>query len=127
MGACSSTQNTKTLKAYGGGRGGGDGVKAKARVIHVDGDQIQEFKQPIRARNITSQNPGCFICNSESMFIGSCVPQLPEEELLQPALLLVNDHPSLSDDSGTVRCKHSCRGRALGVRVQLVEKTDPDW
>eukprot|EP00261_Vitis_vinifera_P016955 XP_010646390.1 PREDICTED: uncharacterized protein LOC104878189 [Vitis vinifera] len=84
MGACSSTQNTKTLKAYGGGRGGGDGVKAKARVIHVDGDQIQEFKQPIRARNITSQNPGCFICNSESMFIGSCVPQLPEEELLQP-------------------------------------------
>ena len=84
MGACSSTQNTKTLKAYGEGRGGGDGVKAKARVIHVDGDQIQEFKQPIRARNITSQNPGCFICNSESMFIGSCVPQLPEEELLQP-------------------------------------------
>lgn len=45
----------------------------------------------------------------------------------RPALLLVNDHPSLSDDSGTVRCKHSCRGRALGVRVQLVEKTDSDW
>ena len=84
MGACASTGYTKTLKGKGyGGYGEGDGVKAKVKVVHFHG-KIEEFKKPIRAKNITSENPGCFLCNSESMLIGSCMPQLPEEELLQP-------------------------------------------
>lgn len=142
MGVCSSTQNTGTLEA--------DGMKekAKAKVIHVDG-QIQELQQPMKASNITSQNPGCFLCNSESIFIGSCVPRLPEEELLQPGQIyflmpiscahtpmsladlcalaikassgMGKDRPSLSDDFGTILCKPNGGRRGGGCeRVHLV-------
>lgn len=55
---------------------------ATANIIHLDG-RLQEFKQPIKAIDILSQNPNCFLCSSESMFIGSQVPRLPEDEELQ--------------------------------------------
>lgn len=79
MGVCYSIENTETHREKGGG---GDGAKGKAKVIHADG-RMEEFKQPIRAINITSENPGFFLCNSELMFIGSCVPELAEKDVLE--------------------------------------------
>ncbi|KAK3420855.1 hypothetical protein EUGRSUZ_G00483 [Eucalyptus grandis] len=49
------------------------------KVIHMDG-RLQEFPQTIKASHLLSQNPNCFLCSSESMFIDSIVPQIHEEE-----------------------------------------------
>ena len=53
-----------------------------AKIIHLDG-KLQQFKQPIKAGHIISQNPNCFLCSSDSMFIDAHVPQVPEDEELQ--------------------------------------------
>ncbi|XP_008457799.2 uncharacterized protein LOC103497401 [Cucumis melo] len=52
------------------------------KVIHMDGF-IEEFSDPIKASKITSRNPNFFLCNSEQMLIGSCVPSLSSDENLQ--------------------------------------------
>ncbi|KAF8028329.1 hypothetical protein BT93_E1061 [Corymbia citriodora subsp. variegata] len=49
------------------------------KVIHMDGS-LQEFTQAIKASHLLSQNPNCFLCSSESMFINSIAPQIHEEE-----------------------------------------------
>ncbi|KAF8028325.1 LOW QUALITY PROTEIN: hypothetical protein BT93_E1057 [Corymbia citriodora subsp. variegata] len=49
------------------------------KVIHMDG-RLQEFTQTIKASHLLSQNPNCFVCSSESMFIDSIVPQIHEEQ-----------------------------------------------
>ncbi|GMI76919.1 hypothetical protein like AT3G50800 [Hibiscus trionum] len=46
--------------------------------------RVQELKQSIQAKNIISRNPNCFLCSSESIGIGTCMPQLPDDEELQP-------------------------------------------
>lgn len=104
MGACasSSTSSSKPGKATSGS-GGSNTIRrsqAAAKVVHVDG-RVQEFRQPIQANNIISQNPNCFLCNSESMSIGTCVPQVPDDEELQPGqiyflLPLSQSHKPLS-------------------------------
>ncbi|KAL3730634.1 hypothetical protein ACJRO7_027633 [Eucalyptus globulus] len=48
-------------------------------VIHMDG-RLQEFAQTLKASHLLSQNPNCFLCSSESMFVDSMVPQVHEEE-----------------------------------------------
>lgn len=53
-----------------------------AKIIHLDG-KLQEFLHPIQAGLILSQNPNCFLCSSESMFINSHAPQVPDKEELQ--------------------------------------------
>ncbi|KAE8695187.1 hypothetical protein F3Y22_tig00110733pilonHSYRG00395 [Hibiscus syriacus] len=81
MGACaSSTSNSKSEKAGGGGA---RGSWTAAKVVDMNGG-VQELKQPIQAKKIISQNPNCFLCSSESMSIGTCVPQVPDDEELQP-------------------------------------------
>ncbi|KAK7309249.1 hypothetical protein RJT34_05819 [Clitoria ternatea] len=45
---------------------------------------IKEFKQPIPASAVLSENPNCFLCNSESMYIGTCMPRLPDHDHLLP-------------------------------------------
>ncbi|KAL3730636.1 hypothetical protein ACJRO7_027635 [Eucalyptus globulus] len=52
------------------------------KLIHMDG-RLQEFTQTIKASHLLSQNPNCFLCSSESMFIDSIAPQIQEEEDLQ--------------------------------------------
>ncbi|KAE8651930.1 hypothetical protein Csa_006329 [Cucumis sativus] len=52
------------------------------KVVHMDGF-IEEFSDPIKASKITSRNPNFFLCNSEQMLIGSCVPSLSSDENLQ--------------------------------------------
>ncbi|KAL3730635.1 hypothetical protein ACJRO7_027634 [Eucalyptus globulus] len=49
------------------------------KVIHMDG-RLQEFTKTIKASHLLSQNPNCFLCSSESMFIDCIVPQIHEEE-----------------------------------------------
>ncbi|XP_048135639.1 uncharacterized protein LOC125315240 [Rhodamnia argentea] len=49
------------------------------KLIHTDG-RLQEFTQTIKASHLLSQNPNCFLCSSESMFIDSIVPRIHEEE-----------------------------------------------
>lgn len=53
-----------------------------AKIIHMHG-RLQEFREPIKASHILSQNPNFYLCSSESMFIGSKVPHLAKEEQLQ--------------------------------------------
>ncbi|PSS29393.1 Mitochondrial fission regulator like [Actinidia chinensis var. chinensis] len=74
MGICSSSQITR--------RGGSMKLPPKAMVIGLDGG-LQEFKSPIKACYILSQNPNCFLCSSETMFIGSHVPHVTDDEELQ--------------------------------------------
>ncbi|TYI01589.1 hypothetical protein ES332_A11G212100v1 [Gossypium tomentosum] len=101
MGACaSSTRDSKSGKAAGGGRSRSRGSSTAAKVVDIDG-RVQELRQPVQARNIISQNPNCFLCSSESMAIGTCVPQVPDDEELQPGrvyflLPLSHSHKPLS-------------------------------
>lgn len=44
--------------------------------------RINEYKQPIPARNVLSENPHYYLCNSESVHIGTCMPRVPDEEEL---------------------------------------------
>ncbi|GMY11621.1 hypothetical protein FCV25MIE_06860 [Fagus crenata] len=90
MGGCVSSPKTKTSEGRGGQRGGGQlqvdcnkQVSKTTKVIHMDG-WVQELKQPIQAKAITPQNPNCFLCSSESLSIGTCAPQVSDEEDLQP-------------------------------------------
>ena len=94
MGGCASSE--KTSRARGSARGVVVGGKRGQRrdcnqklpkttkVIHVDGGWVQELKQPVQAKAVTSQNPSCFLCSYDSLSIGTCAPHLPGEEELQP-------------------------------------------
>ncbi|KAB1207216.1 hypothetical protein CJ030_MR7G011537 [Morella rubra] len=52
-----------------------------SKLIHLDGT-LQEFRHPVKAGHVLSQNPNCFLCNSESMYINSQVPHIPANEEL---------------------------------------------
>ncbi|XP_061374469.1 STS14 protein-like [Gastrolobium bilobum] len=95
MGVCASshsptTKKTTTTTTRASSKKG-DGVRAlesfrrpsAIMVIDVDGG-IKEYKKPIQARLVVSENPTCFLCNSESMYIGTCMPRVPDEEELLP-------------------------------------------
>lgn len=75
MGNCASFQYTKSI-------GGSLKWPSSAQIVHIDG-RLQEFRQPTKASHVLSQNPNCFLCNSESMYIDCHVPQVPEDEELQ--------------------------------------------
>ncbi|KAL5821516.1 hypothetical protein ACOSQ3_023398 [Xanthoceras sorbifolium] len=84
MGVCTSSPRSKASR--GGGGGGANMIikrPSTAKVIHVDGGIMQEFKVPVPAKSITSQYPDHFLCSSESMSINTCVPHVPDEEKLQ--------------------------------------------
>ena len=52
-------------------------------VIDLEG-RIKEFKRPIPASFVLLQNPNCYLCNSESMYLGTCLPRVPDDDELQP-------------------------------------------
>ncbi|XVF68187.1 hypothetical protein PTKIN_Ptkin10aG0184300 [Pterospermum kingtungense] len=76
MGVCASSQSTT--------KGGSLLIwpLPTAKVIYPDG-RLQEFRQPIKASLVLSQNPNCFLCNSEVMYVNSPLPHVPEDEQLQ--------------------------------------------
>ncbi|KAJ4827581.1 hypothetical protein Tsubulata_004810 [Turnera subulata] len=85
MGLCASSQSKTGGK--GRERGAADNIKQPSstiKIIQVDG-KLQVLKQPVQARNKTSQqDPNCFLCSLESMSIGNSVQRVPDEEELQP-------------------------------------------
>ncbi|KAJ9135565.1 hypothetical protein P3X46_032735 [Hevea brasiliensis] len=56
--------------------------QSTAKIVHTDGT-LQEFKQPIRANRILSQNPNCFLCSSDSMYVNCHLPHVADHEELQ--------------------------------------------
>lgn len=88
MGVCASSQNTKRRSSSSSSTEAADrrpipSSSSSKLVIDVDG-KVQELKQPIQAKQLISQNPNCFLCSSESMFVGTLLPFVPDEEYLQP-------------------------------------------
>ncbi|KAK3021771.1 hypothetical protein RJ639_045093 [Escallonia herrerae] len=77
MGTCASSCMTTIGKL-----GGGTNWTSTAKVIHLDG-RLQEFRHPIKAGHLLSQNPNSFLCSSEAMYIDSPVPRLLADEDLQ--------------------------------------------
>lgn len=142
MGGCVSSPKTKTSKGSMGGQGKQvqadcnkqedelSSTKTKTnkttKVIHMDIDGwVQELKQPTQAKAITSQNPNCFLCSSESLSIGTCAPHVPDDEDLQPGHIyflmpLSRAHQPLSlPDLCTFAIKASSALRANGVDLWL--------
>ncbi|KAJ1382965.1 hypothetical protein SESBI_43780 [Sesbania bispinosa] len=73
MGSCTSTPYAS--------KGGNQSWKSMVNIIHLDG-KLQQLKGPIKAWQILSQNPNCFLCSSDSMYVGSpMLPLLPTQEL----------------------------------------------
>ncbi|KAK7257911.1 hypothetical protein RIF29_32232 [Crotalaria pallida] len=55
--------------------------QSKVNIVHLDG-KLQQLKEPTKAWVVLSQNPDCFICSSESMYVGSPMhPLAPNQEL----------------------------------------------
>ncbi|KAK7257912.1 hypothetical protein RIF29_32233 [Crotalaria pallida] len=73
MGACASTQLTS--------KGAKLCWQSNVNIIHLDG-KLEQFNEPIKAEHALFQNPNCFLCSSESMYVGSLLPHVdPNEEL----------------------------------------------
>lgn len=73
MGACASSQFTS--------KGGKLYWQSTVNIIHLEG-KLEQFKEPIKAGHALFQNPNCFLCSSESMYVGSLLPHVdPSEEL----------------------------------------------
>ncbi|XP_045809806.1 uncharacterized protein LOC123904157 [Trifolium pratense] len=55
-------------------------------VMNISTGAIKEYKQPIRANVVVSENSdnkNCYyLSNAESMCIGTCMPRVPDEEEL---------------------------------------------
>ncbi|XP_054775933.1 uncharacterized protein LOC129284467 [Prosopis cineraria] len=89
MGQCGSSQSHKGAKSCRGqGKGGGIAEGSFRRpsaimVMDLEGG-FKELKQPVTARSVIADNPNCFLCNSESIYLGTCLPPVPEEEQLRP-------------------------------------------
>ncbi|RDX94129.1 hypothetical protein CR513_23519, partial [Mucuna pruriens] len=74
MGICASTQYaSKGVKNY---------WQSTVNIIQLDG-RLQQLKEPIKAWHVLSENPSCFICCSESMFVGSPMLPVPTTQDLQ--------------------------------------------
>uniref|UniRef100_A0A368UIM9 SCP domain-containing protein n=1 Tax=Glycine max TaxID=3847 RepID=A0A368UIM9_SOYBN len=91
MGACASSPSAKTTAASVNKGGGGGGAPASesfrrpSSIMVMDMlGRINEYKQPIPARNVLSENPHFYLCNSETVHIGTCMPRVPDEEELLP-------------------------------------------
>lgn len=57
-------------------------LPSAAQIIHWNG-RLQELWHPIKAGEILSQNPNCFLCSSETMNVNSVPLQMAKDEQLQ--------------------------------------------
>ncbi|CAH9126149.1 unnamed protein product [Cuscuta epithymum] len=55
---------------------------AAAMVVHENGELL-ECRRPVKAADVLSENPNCFLSNSESMSVDSEIPQVSKDEDLQ--------------------------------------------
>ncbi|XP_056160989.1 uncharacterized protein LOC130135551 [Syzygium oleosum] len=81
MGNCAAPQITRNggLPMTTHHQGWSSSSPSTVKLINMDG-RLQEFTQTMKASHLLSQNPDCFLCSSESMFIDTIVPQIHEEE-----------------------------------------------
>ena len=56
--------------------------RSSVNVINVEG-KLQRYKVGIKAKDVLSQNPNCFMCSSESMYVGSLLPHVALREELR--------------------------------------------
>jgi hypothetical protein len=92
MGVCASRHDRKITKKTT--KGGVDFTSESFRrpssimVMNISTGAIKEYKQPIRANVVVSENnddKNCFyLSNAESMCIDTCMPRVPDEEELLP-------------------------------------------
>lgn len=79
MGSCASSTLYATSKL--GGKQRWESSSTVVNIVHLDG-KLQQLKEPTKAWHVLSQNPNCFLCCSESMYVGSPIPPVsPSEEL----------------------------------------------
>ncbi|KAF7840905.1 DUF4228 domain protein [Senna tora] len=74
MGVCASSQYTSS--------GGNFGWRYRVNIIDMEG-RLQQLKKPKKAGHVLSHNPNCFICSSESLYVGSEIPHVGLSEELQ--------------------------------------------
>ncbi|KAK7404462.1 hypothetical protein VNO78_05371 [Psophocarpus tetragonolobus] len=60
--------------------------KSTVNIIELDG-RLQQWKKAIKAWEVLSENPNCYICCSESMYVGSPMPPVPPTQDLQLGLI----------------------------------------
>ncbi|CAL0329209.1 unnamed protein product [Lupinus luteus] len=73
MGACVSSEHAR--------KGENLSWQSTVNIVELDG-RLQQLKEPTKAWLVLSQNPNCFICSSESMYVGSVMlPLAPNQEL----------------------------------------------
>ncbi|KAI9089146.1 hypothetical protein K1719_029425 [Acacia pycnantha] len=90
MGLCVSSESNKGAKSCEGSKGKGRGASGESfrrpsaiMVMDLEGG-FKELKQPVTASSVIADHPNCFLCNSESIYLGTCLPPVPEEEELRP-------------------------------------------
>ncbi|KAE9620415.1 hypothetical protein Lal_00019250 [Lupinus albus] len=73
MGACLSSEHAS--------KGRNLSWQSTVNIVHLDG-RLQQLKETTKTWVVLSQNPNCFICSSESLYVGSLMPPLvPNQEL----------------------------------------------
>ncbi|CAH9126153.1 unnamed protein product [Cuscuta epithymum] len=55
---------------------------AVAMVVHENGELL-ECRRPVKAADVLSENPNCFLSNSESMSVDSEIPKVSKDEDLE--------------------------------------------
>ncbi|KAL2348454.1 hypothetical protein Fmac_002454 [Flemingia macrophylla] len=85
MGACVSSPWRGGVKSGGGSVRARESFRRPSWIMVMDtAGKIKEYKTAIPARTVLRENPHCYLCNSESVQIGTYMPRVPEEEYLLP-------------------------------------------
>ncbi|XP_020216738.1 uncharacterized protein LOC109800361 [Cajanus cajan] len=73
MGSCASTEYTS--------KSGNQSWQSTVNIVHLDG-KLEQLKEPTKAWHVLSENPNCYMCCSESMYVGLPMPPVaPTQEL----------------------------------------------
>jgi len=78
MGICASTQYAV--------KGGNQSWKSTVNIVKIDG-RLEQLKEPVKAWHVLSENPNCYICCSETMYVGSPMLPVPPTQDLQLGLI----------------------------------------
>ncbi|XP_031132036.1 uncharacterized protein LOC116033435 [Ipomoea triloba] len=81
MGICASAHVATESRRRRGGRLIMS-TPAAAMVVNMNG-ALQEFRRPVKAADVLSDNPNCFLSNSEAMNVDSAMPQVAGDQDLQ--------------------------------------------
>ncbi|VFQ67877.1 unnamed protein product [Cuscuta campestris] len=80
MGICTSSH---VVGWPSGGRSFVPKPSTAAAVVVNENGEVQERRRPVKAADVLSENPNCFLSNSESMSVDSEIPQVRGDEDLE--------------------------------------------